>query len=150
MGRMMRVLDVDLSGNVAKFFLGRSDLDFWYGDDWDDSPYEHNAGLVYCEFVDDELEVAFPLDHVVSEPCDGHWNSAWSKEDMRLGYVPMFATLVPKESDRWRYESNFDAVVADVHCKRVYMGDVVDVDDLASWLGEGARKLREVKRGGGF
>lgn len=52
------------------------------GDDWDDAPYEHNAGEPYG---DDITIVAFRADLV--EPCDGHINSAWSVDDINAGAV---------------------------------------------------------------
>ena len=44
----MKILDFELKGNVIKFYLGN--CNDWWGDDWDDRPYEHNAGKVYDQY----------------------------------------------------------------------------------------------------
>jgi hypothetical protein len=31
------------------------------GDDWDDSPYEHNAGIAYDEYVREYVDVVVPF-----------------------------------------------------------------------------------------
>ena len=59
-----------------------------WGDDWDDAPYEHNAGLPY-DYV---LKVAYDAD--LSTPSDGKINSEYSVDDINRGAV---AWLI----DRW-------------------------------------------------
>lgn len=48
---MYKVIDYDKKGNLVRFYLGDIDLGYWTGDDWDDAPYEHNAGMIYEEYV---------------------------------------------------------------------------------------------------
>ena len=47
----MKIIDFDKKGNVVRFYLGKDDLNDYWGDDWNDVPYEHNAGTVYDEFI---------------------------------------------------------------------------------------------------
>ena len=61
-----------------------------WGDDWNDAPYEHNAGRPY-EWRDDGepweiLKVAF--EGRFYRPCDGTINSAWAVRDINAGAVP--------------------------------------------------------------
>lgn len=108
-----KYIDFETHGNVIRLYLGRGDLAEWWGDDWDDAPYEHNAGEVYDKFVVGHVDVALPFDAIVAEPCDGHLNSPWSKDDMRARRVPMLAVkLDAGETERWRYEDDFERVVA--------------------------------------
>lgn len=44
-----------------RFYLGDDNLTEWYGDDWDDTPYECNAGEVYGEYVKGYRDVVFRL-----------------------------------------------------------------------------------------
>lgn len=67
------------------------DLDKQWGDDWNDAPYEHNAGPPYGPLASrgEEwylLKVAFdgPLD----EACVGVSNSLWSVQDINRGVAP--------------------------------------------------------------
>ena len=39
------IIDFERKGNVVRFYLGKNGEQ--WGDDWDDAPYEHNAGKVY-------------------------------------------------------------------------------------------------------
>lgn len=71
-----------------------------WGDDWDDAPYEHNAGWPYDSERKDEhtiLKVPFAVvsennngsSHWVKFPCDyGAGNSPFSVESINAGAVP--------------------------------------------------------------
>lgn len=39
----MKIIDFERKGNLVRFYLGDDDLAEWWGDDWNDTPYEHNA-----------------------------------------------------------------------------------------------------------
>lgn len=83
-----------VSGNILYFtdnFEGQT------GDDWDDAPYEHNAGEPY-EWVDEwSVEankyrghirmIAFKADEWLEYPCDGHYNSPYSVDDINAGAI---------------------------------------------------------------
>jgi hypothetical protein len=141
-GMRYKLLDLDRKGNVVRFFLGAVDAETWWGDDWDDAPYEHNAGKVYMEYVVATLDVAFDFDAVVVVPSDGESNSPWSKHDMQMRRVPMLDVLkVTDGSYLWLYEDWFAHVNAHGDTIRVWMGSVVDVSDVTSWLGPAAHVL---------
>lgn len=90
--RVFRLCYVD--GHVLYFtdnFSGQ------WGDDWDDAPYEHNAGEPY-ELVDGEDDqgrancghirfLAFKPTYEVRLPCTGHLNSPFSVERINRGAV---------------------------------------------------------------
>lgn len=75
------------------------------GDDWNDAPYEHNAGTPY-EYSDHDLQngcapwtitkVAFDGDF--EPPCYAHTNSPWSVEQINAGAVAWLRT------SSWRAE----------------------------------------------
>lgn len=84
-------------------------LDIQWGDDWNDSPYEHNAGSPYdSEYfgstrVEHEiLQVPFAIPEKVycNYPCDwGGCNSPFSVEVINLGVIPwIFAYTDRKEN----------------------------------------------------
>ena len=84
----MKIIDFGHYGNVIRLYLGADDCDGYWGDDWDDAPYEHNAGRVYLEYIQGYVEFAFPLKYDVCEACNGYFNSPFSKEDMIHRKVP--------------------------------------------------------------
>lgn len=57
-------------------------LDEVWGDDWDDIPYEHNAGTPYG----DTIELKFSNVNLF-EPCYGHLNSPYSVKAINSGAV---------------------------------------------------------------
>lgn len=73
-----------------------------HGDDWDDAPYEHNAGAPYewCEYMAETgverykvVAVAFEGGPMYwREPCDGHLNSPFSVEQINEGAAPWLAS----------------------------------------------------------
>lgn len=138
-GKELVLIDFDCKGHVVRFYLGEPGVEPW-GDDWNDTPYEHNAGEVYTEFVAGYVDVAFDFDVIVTEPCDGYLNSPWCKEDMLKRYVPCLATMVLEDPyDKWRYEE-FSNVIANDAAKKFFFYDKVIYGD-ASFLPEYATVL---------
>jgi len=77
-----------VDGNEAWF---TSDWKNQWGDDWNDRPYEHNAGSPYSHYFDDNhveheiklKRVYFEIPRgIVKEPCYGLNNSPYSVEDI--------------------------------------------------------------------
>lgn len=116
----MKIIDFERKGNVVRFYLGADELESWHGDDWDDIPYEHNAGRVYDEFVVGYHDITVPFDYTVMEPRDGHINSRWNKLDMVKRRVPCII-IVPDELE-W-YSGDFNDYVGAAGVKRYYFGD---------------------------
>ena len=125
----MKIIDFEKKGNVVRFWLGEDDLKDWYGDDWDDAPYDCNAGSVYEQFVSGHRDIAFPFDSLVIEPCEGVTNTEWCKDDMRKRKVPCII-VVPKEKadDSWFGQDFAHWAVVD-GIQRFYFGDRMEVQD---------------------
>lgn len=84
----MKIIDFLKYGNVIRLYYGEDDCNDYWGDDWDDAPYEHNAGGVYNKYIKGYVEFAFPLDFAITEPADCYCNSPYSKEDMKNRKIP--------------------------------------------------------------
>lgn len=125
----MKIIDFKKKGNVVRFYLGECEK--WSGDDWNDAPYEHNAGMVYDEYILEYCDVAFPFDFAVMEPKDPEWqvNSRWCKDDMKERKVPCI--IAAKNPDAF-HEDEFDYYLGDVKTLKFYFGDDVSVlEDLS-------------------
>ena len=106
-----------------------------FGDDWNDTPYEHNAGIVSDRFEDVEIVVKPHGGISVTYPHEGHCNSDWCRDDMKTGIVPLAVTVpdsvVERYGDDWRLESGYDGetcyeyVVGMKGANRVYFGDML-------------------------
>lgn len=121
----MFIIDFSRKGNVVRFFLGNNPD--YYGDDWNDMPYEYNAGKVYDEFILGYKDVAFDFDTIVMEPADGVINSEWSKESMKQQKVPCICVLHKKDIDNENvFYSCFEDVVSNKHSIKYYFGDKVN------------------------
>ena len=125
-----KIIDFDKKGNVVRFYLGTND-EYW-GDDWDDAPYEHNAGSVYPEFITRTIDIVFPYDAYVMEPADdwSAWqgNTPYAKENMKHRDVPCII-VVPEEiaKEAWLDETAFAKYVASDRAERFYFNDPIDV-----------------------
>ena len=64
----MKLIDFDYRGNVIKLYFGDDNENKYHGDDWNDIPYEHNAGEVYKEYVKDIKQYAFSFNYYVLTP----------------------------------------------------------------------------------
>lgn len=124
----MKIIDFEKRGNLVRFYLGADDLKEWWGDDWNDRPYEYNAGRVSEEYVSGYRDVVFPFDDLVIEPREGTINSEWSKEDMQERNVPCII-VVPKEiADTDWYGQDFAHWVAHDGVRKYYFGDKMEPD----------------------
>ena len=126
----MKIIDFEKKGNVVRFYLGKDELNEWYGDDWDDAPYEHNAGKVYDDYIATHIDVAFDFDCLVLEP-QNDWsnqgNSNWSKDNMKEQFVPCIIVVPPELVN---YNDNYSYYVGMSGVKRYYFGDNVDYNSL--------------------
>ena len=76
-----------VKGPWAYFFDGEP-TDIW-GDDWNDTPYECNAGPPYSAPHGDPSSLAVVAwDGDFVEPADGHFNSPFSVDDINRGIIP--------------------------------------------------------------
>lgn len=73
----------------AKFlWFTDTPIDQVWGDDWNDAPYEHNAGEPYSEFGP---YTKICLDYHYDLPHSGELNSRWSVENINSGAVSWVA-----------------------------------------------------------
>lgn len=91
----MKIIDADNKGNVIRVYFGEDSLGKdYYGDDWDDNPYEDNAGRVYDNFISAYVDVYVPFSYGVRTARDqvNSYNSPWCKDDFKRGipYLSIF------------------------------------------------------------
>ena len=122
----MKIIDFEKRGNVIRFYCGKDDCDDYWGDDWNDRPYEHNAERVYSEYIEEYIDVAVDIDYHVMEPADD-WrynnNTPFSKEDMKKRSVPCII-VVPEDDSYVSEEFNRYAVSDNVD--KIYFGDSIE------------------------
>jgi len=131
----LKIIDFKKKGNVVRFYLGDDDDDDYYGDDWDDRPYEHNAGPVYDEYIKGILDVAFPFDWYVLEPAvDWSYrsNSPFSKDDFKNRNAPCLVCVpwaeMSEEDIKYNIHSDeYTYWAANDHVMRIYFGDPADM-----------------------
>lgn len=87
----LKIIDWEIKGNVARLYLGQADLKDYWGDDWEDAPYEHNAGPVFDEFIAGYCDIYFPFEYIVLEPKDQESlnNSSYSKDSFKTNNLPI-------------------------------------------------------------
>lgn len=68
------------------YFTTKEVTEQW-GDDWDDAPYEHNAGTPYEDDDNEIKQIYFELPNYYHVPCTGYTNSPYAVEDINKGVV---------------------------------------------------------------
>lgn len=132
----MKIIDFERKGNLVRFYLGDDNLTEWYGDDWDDTPYECNAGEVYDEYVKGYRDVVFPFEDLVLEPSSGTCNSGWCKDDMRGRRVPCIIHVPEKVYD-YSWNDSFDRWIGSADVHKYYFGDQMEPErrkDSLKWI----------------
>ena len=119
------IIDFDQKGNVVRFYLGKNGEQ--YGDDWDDAPYEDNAGTVYDKFIRGTVDVAFGMDADVYAP-DGYGCESFTKDGMKQRAYPCISVSL---KDFWGYTR----AVMDSESWNIFFGDVLTEDMLAKYHG---------------
>lgn len=123
----MKIIDFEKKGNVVRFYLGNNDCEDYHGDDWNDSPYDCNAGKVYEEYIVGYRDIVFPFGYTVLEPCnDYETNCSWCKDDMKSCKVPCIVANNPE--DDW-YADRFGKMCADAKAVKFYFGDMMEASD---------------------
>ena len=122
----MKIIDWERKGNVVRFKLGDKDLEDWTGDDWDDTPYEHNAGSVYG--AEGYIDIAFPyIVSILEASTDYHYhgNSPFSMNDFKERKAPILI-IDPTGEEGYYSECLMDNVK---HVYPIFMGDKIeDID----------------------
>ena len=117
----MKIVDFKKDGNIVRFYLGKT-INGIYGDDWDDTPYEHNAGEVYDQFYDKTIDVAFTLDTQVFEPCYGFINSPYCKNSF-ISEDKVPCILFSEVENLWQYENYPELLEKVPLLNKIYLGD---------------------------
>lgn len=126
----LQIIDVETKGNVVRFYLGENGKQ--WGDDWNDAPYEHNAGRVYEEYIKRTKDFFVDFDFCVLEPRTGTINSGYSKEDMIKRRVPCLIVVNDKifeeDSSVWIHAHDFRYWVGceNKNVIKFYFGDILD------------------------
>ena len=136
----MKIIDFEKKGNLVRFYLGDDDCNDYWGDDWNDSPYEHNAGEVYDRYIKEYIDVCFPFDSIVLEPKnDWHNNSNYSKQDIKNGMVPCIIVISKEILGDDYGDDEFNYWVGCKNVEKFYFNDDVEVVENSSciWCKEG-------------
>lgn len=127
----LKLIDFEKKCNQLRLFFGNNEKP--WGDDWDDAPYQHNAGRVYSEFIKDTAVLSFYYDDIVYEPSDDYNFQDVSKEMMLKKKVPAFVALPVKYREPESYWKcySFAELLADSHTIPFYFGMTVkEIDEI--------------------
>ena len=102
----MKIIDFDIKGNVIKFYLGQDNDMNYHGDDWDDVPYEHNAGEVYSEFVEGYAYVYLEYELNIVTADQWYDNSPYCKNDFKRKRLP--CVCVVDEAEKLLHKFYFE------------------------------------------
>lgn len=124
----LKVIDFETFGNVIKLYFGDiNDMDYWM-DDADDRPYEHNAGIVYSQYVKGIIEIAFPsFIQVLSPADDWHYegNSPFSKEDFKKEKAPCLVMV--HDEDPYQLGWSYSEKLGDKSAWQLYFNDTLEM-----------------------
>lgn len=117
--------DEENTYNVILYF-GDTECDDYWGDDWGDIPYEHNAGIVYEEYVE-KKEIVLVENGIILEPCNTpEPNSQWAKEDFKQRITPCLL-VIPNDILKRDYMTSdvptYERVICNPFVRKIYYND---------------------------
>ena len=74
-----------------------NDMEKQWGDDWDDIPYEYNAGEPYEHETDVFSIIVNTNWEDIITPCTEHLNSPYSVKDINKGIIPWIT--IPRQGE---------------------------------------------------
>ena len=129
----LKIIDFLKKGNVVRFYLGKADLKEYYGDDWNDYPYEHNAETVYDRFISGYIDIAWNINYYVYEPADNTCNSNYCKDDFVERNAPVIIVKEKKDDNwDWSYKKFEELLIGGDAEQKIYFED-----PLSSLIGKG-------------
>lgn len=128
----MKVIDFEKKGNLVRFYLGQDDDSDYWGDDWDDSPYECNAGSVYDRYIFGYIDVLYPFDYSVKEPCEG-WHNGSSYEMSKEGMKEEACPCIAAGPDGEYGEEDYFGLLSMKDSAKIYFNDTVTLDNVRKY-----------------
>ena len=107
------IIDWERKGNLVKFYLGKNGEQ--WGDDWDDVPWEYNAGRVYDAYIEGYKILVIPFEYQIYEP-----QHFYSKKDLINRIVPCI--IASKH-----HFNSFQEALRDTKAKMYYFGDKIRI-----------------------
>ena len=148
----MKIIDFEKKGNTVRFALANRDDDYW-GDDWDDSPYEDNAGPVYERFVDGYADFGFGFSVSVLEPSQAY-SGSYSKQDMKEKKIPCLIiaskrSLIYSGLPEWEWDDFSSCLNSNIpNVIKIYFGDSIRKVESQLKLLQVAERAQDLKEPG--
>lgn len=124
----LKIIDFKKKGNVVRFYLGDKNLQEYNGDDWENVPYDCNAETVYREYITGSIDIVFPFDSYVLEPCNEWSECRYCKDNMKNRDVPCIV-YVPHYSNDGYFDDCFGCWVGSDNAIRIYFNDNIEVNE---------------------
>lgn len=161
----LEIIDIARKGHLVRFYLGKKEVewgytnpnyknykgetpnwlepsDIYYGDDWNDAPYECNAGPVYGEFIKGYIDIAFDFDCRLLEPMAPETYKYWCKDDMVAKKIPCLIVLpVNYEFPETYYKTNEDGSYTPTFD---FFNELKDDKIVKLFYGDSVKKLLEI------
>lgn len=104
----LKIIDLWGKGNTLRFVLGDPDVNDYYGDDWDDTPWTSNCGDVYEEFIKGYSTIYFDYDAIVKQPDE--IDNYCCRDDFKNRLLPCLVVVPPQYADLYCL-SSFNCLV---------------------------------------
>ena len=126
-GACMKIIDYDLKGNVVRFYLGKTTVHDYHGDDWNDILNESGCYPVYREYVSGTADIAFPFNALVLDPCSSEFSYGhrYTKDDMKNRMVPC-VIVIPPDIAKTSSEESFSYWAGCKEALRFYFEDAME------------------------
>lgn len=118
LNKNLKICDFSRKGNLIRFAFTMSSN--YTGDDWDDTPYEFNAGSVYEEYIQGFADFAVPFTFKVLEPSSDFYysGSPYCKNDMKENRCPCLLILTSEDQKKLKHE--FKINVGNKNVQHIY------------------------------
>ncbi len=127
--KTIKIIDFCKKGNLLRLYLGADDCKNYWGDDWNDKPYEHNAGCVYDEYIEAVVDLVVTFDGAFIEPADD-WaysgSTPFSKEDFKLCKTPCILVVSQSVAEQYWSTEEYIGMIGNKDVMKIYFNDKFD------------------------
>lgn len=142
-----KFVDWEVEGQMVKLYFTTTPKDAW-GDDWNDAPYEDNAGRIYDEYLEAVLTLYIPTNYEVWEFKNdyydrGHWYSKKQLIEEKKTVIKILDLTTPEEKPykKFTLQEDLATILVRIPSEWFYTLSIINKGQLPTYVADNRWRL---------